>query len=140
MKRESISVLPGKHGSFLGVDPVTTPTPKTGIVSQNSNKTLFDNGLRGGSAAAPRFQTCLPDRSASRPQCRIARRLSGINASSNRIHRVAIWPSRDPIGERGGVNLYGMVGNDAVGSFDRLGLEEVNDLINKTKICQAYKK
>jgi hypothetical protein len=27
-----------------------------------------------------------------------------------------------------------MVGNDAVGSFDRLGLEEVNDLINKTKI------
>jgi RHS repeat-associated protein len=21
------------------------------------------------------------------------------------------WPSRDPIGEKGGVNLYGMVGN-----------------------------
>jgi RHS repeat-associated protein len=28
------------------------------------------------------------------------------------------WPSRDPIGEQGGVNLYGMVGNDAVGRFD----------------------
>ncbi|MBL9143907.1 MAG: RHS repeat-associated core domain-containing protein, partial [Verrucomicrobiaceae bacterium] len=32
------------------------------------------------------------------------------------------WPNRDPIGERGGVNLYGMVGNDAVNRVDRLGL------------------
>lgn len=32
------------------------------------------------------------------------------------------WPSRDPIGERGGVNLYGMVGNDAVDHWDKLGL------------------
>lgn len=27
---------------------------------------------------------------------------------------VGLWPSRDPIGERGGVNLYGFVGNDGV--------------------------
>ncbi|MDA7868093.1 RHS repeat-associated core domain-containing protein [Akkermansiaceae bacterium] len=33
------------------------------------------------------------------------------------------WPSRDPIGEKGGINLYGMVGNDAVGRWDYLGLE-----------------
>ncbi len=32
------------------------------------------------------------------------------------------WVSKDPIGERGGVNLYGMVGNDAVNRWDRLGL------------------
>jgi RHS repeat-associated protein len=32
------------------------------------------------------------------------------------------WLNRDPIGERGGVNLYGMVGNDAVNGFDILGL------------------
>ena len=32
------------------------------------------------------------------------------------------WPSRDPIGERGGLNLYGFVGNDGVRSIDRLGL------------------
>lgn len=32
------------------------------------------------------------------------------------------WPSRDPIGERGGINLYGMVGNDAVGRWDYMGL------------------
>jgi hypothetical protein len=32
------------------------------------------------------------------------------------------WPSRDPIGERGGLNLYGMVGNDPVNFWDYLGL------------------
>ncbi len=32
------------------------------------------------------------------------------------------WLSRDPIEERGGVNLYGMVGNDAVNRWDYLGL------------------
>ena len=32
------------------------------------------------------------------------------------------WPSRDPIGERGGVNLYGFVGNDVVNRWDYLGL------------------
>ena len=31
------------------------------------------------------------------------------------------WPSRDPIGEQGGVNLYGFVGNDPVGSVDLRG-------------------
>ncbi len=36
------------------------------------------------------------------------------------------WPSRDPIGERGGINLYGMVGNDAVGRWDVLGLAPIN--------------
>ncbi|WFB35595.1 RHS repeat-associated core domain-containing protein [Kiritimatiellota bacterium B12222] len=33
------------------------------------------------------------------------------------------WPNRDPIGERGGFNLYGFVGNDGVNSWDALGLE-----------------
>jgi RHS repeat-associated protein len=33
------------------------------------------------------------------------------------------WPSRDPIGERGGVNLYGFVGNDGVNRWDLLGLK-----------------
>ncbi len=32
------------------------------------------------------------------------------------------WPSRDPIGEEGGYNLYGFVGNDGVGKIDFLGL------------------
>jgi RHS repeat-associated protein len=32
------------------------------------------------------------------------------------------WPSRDPIGEWGGMNLYGFVGNDGIGRIDKLGL------------------
>jgi hypothetical protein len=32
------------------------------------------------------------------------------------------WPSRDPIQERGGVNLYGFVNNDGVNRWDYLGL------------------
>jgi RHS repeat-associated protein len=31
------------------------------------------------------------------------------------------WLNRDPIGEKGGINLYGMVGNDAVNRWDLLG-------------------
>lgn len=37
------------------------------------------------------------------------------------------WLNRDPIGERGGVNLYGMVGNDAVNRVDVLGLSELSE-------------
>jgi RHS repeat-associated protein len=33
------------------------------------------------------------------------------------------WPSRDPIRERGGVNLYGIVGNSPLSRFDVLGLK-----------------
>jgi RHS repeat-associated protein len=32
------------------------------------------------------------------------------------------WPSRDPIEEDGGVNLYGFVGNDGINTIDLLGL------------------
>ena len=34
------------------------------------------------------------------------------------------WPSRDPIAERGGINLYGFVGNDGARRVDILGLVE----------------
>jgi hypothetical protein len=33
------------------------------------------------------------------------------------------WPSRDPIEEEGGLNLYGFVGNDGLGKIDVLGKE-----------------
>ena len=33
------------------------------------------------------------------------------------------WPNRDPIGENGGENLYGLVGNNPLGYVDRNGLD-----------------
>jgi len=33
------------------------------------------------------------------------------------------WPSRDPIEEEGGINLYGFVGNNGVSTWDYLGLK-----------------
>ena len=39
------------------------------------------------------------------------------------------WPSRDPIEEDGGVNLYGLVGNNPIGGIDFLGLKIVEGKI-----------
>ncbi len=36
------------------------------------------------------------------------------------------WLSRDPIEEEGGLNLYGMVGNDPLNNWDYLGLTTIN--------------
>jgi len=32
------------------------------------------------------------------------------------------WPNRDPLGETGGINLYGFVGNDGINKIDAFGL------------------
>jgi hypothetical protein len=34
---------------------------------------------------------------------------------------IPLWPSRDPIEERGGANLYGFVGNNSINDYDILG-------------------
>ncbi|MEO0810408.1 MAG: hypothetical protein AAFW82_07200, partial [Pseudomonadota bacterium] len=54
---------------------------------------------------------------------------SGVDCDSSasryeydRTVRVSIWLNRDPIGERGGVNLYGMVGNQLINAIDPLGM------------------
>ena len=36
------------------------------------------------------------------------------------------WPNRDPMGENGGLNLYGFVGNNPMGFVDSLGLYEID--------------
>jgi len=47
--------------------------------------------------------------------------------SSPRNESVPGWLSRDPIGERGGLNLYGFVGNDGVNRWDYLGYAVIMD-------------
>jgi hypothetical protein len=40
---------------------------------------------------------------------------------------IPLWPSRDPIEEEGGLNLYAFVGNDGVDQLDKLGLSILCD-------------
>ena len=49
---------------------------------------------------------------------------SGLVAAPYRIYdpRLGRWLSRDPIGEEGGINLYGYVGNRPLGAMDSTGL------------------
>ena len=43
------------------------------------------------------------------------------------------WPSRDPIRESGGLNLYVFVGNDAVAMVDVLGLHTIGDAVDSLR-------
>ncbi len=44
---------------------------------------------------------------------------------------VAVWPSRDPIEEKGGYNLYAFVGNDGVNQIDLLGAKPGDEFETK---------
>ena len=44
------------------------------------------------------------------------------------------WPSRDPIGEKGGLNLYGFVGNSECNRVDLLGLDGISLVFDMTDI------
>jgi len=44
---------------------------------------------------------------------------------------IPYWPSRDPIGENGGENLYGFVGNDGVDNVDLFGLRPLSNEENQ---------
>ena len=43
---------------------------------------------------------------------------------------IPYWPSRDPIGEKGGMNLYGFVRNDGVDKVDINGLDDMGGIIS----------
>ncbi|MCF7731462.1 MAG: tyrosine-type recombinase/integrase [Akkermansiaceae bacterium] len=49
------------------------------------------------------------------------------------------WPSRDPIGEWGGVDLYGFLGNDGVNGNDNLGLIKFPDDVSPPPIIPGSK-
>ena len=60
------------------------------------------------------------------------------------VPKTGRWPSRDPIAERGGINLYVFALNNGINQIDLLGLSLINDLtqdlrdgINSFNIEQA---
>ena len=60
-------------------------------------------------------------RRARRPQ--VAQLASGCAACSYKtVSGRPVWPSRDPIEEQGGLNLYGFVGNNPINRVDPFGL------------------
>jgi RHS repeat-associated protein len=48
------------------------------------------------------------------------------------------WPSRDPIEEEGGFNLYSIVGNDPIEGFDKLGLHGPLDPESASLLRKAH--
>lgn len=48
------------------------------------------------------------------------------------------WPSRDPIAENGGLNLYGMVGNNPVNFWDYLGLRRESTFVKRRRIQKEF--
>jgi RHS repeat-associated protein len=49
------------------------------------------------------------------------------------------WQSKDPIGEAGGLNLFGFVGNDGVNQFDVLGLDAKDNSEKIDKVVQYWR-
>ena len=93
-------------------------------------------------APDPGFQAILPPSRPRPPRPRNpskAMASNGLRRKSSRAKTVHVtdytyryydtltgrWPSRDPIGERGGVNLYGFVRNRVVNSIDHTGRMEI---------------
>jgi hypothetical protein len=78
--------------------------------------------------------TTTPSRNPSSIHATSLRNTNSLTLKNQKIHSihsyvfgqisVTRWPSRDPIEEMGGVNLYGFVGNNGVGRWDILGLVE----------------
>ena len=46
------------------------------------------------------------------------------------------WNRKDPLGEKGGINLYGFIDNDPIGSIDLLGLKKT---VSGTFLLEAKK-
>jgi|GEM_PF-6944951 len=95
----------------------TAPTPQNRASRGRARglKTRVWGFCRRPASRAPVFglQTTKPRRVAKVPATKTA---SGPSR----------WPSRDPIEEKGGINLYGMVGNDPINSIDYIGLQQLS--------------
>ena len=105
---------PGEYDSDPGFGPFPAPTRPQPPSPKNPSSSLVSNKLRRKSLGAETVHVADYGYRYYDP-------LTGR------------WPSRDPIEEEGGINLYGFVGNDGVNRRDLLGLVEVTQGDNQTK-------
>jgi len=59
--------------------------------------------------------------------------LTGLSYYGYRFYNPSIgrWMTRDPLGETGGINLYGFVGNNVVNAIDPWGLSTIGKILPK---------
>jgi RHS repeat-associated protein len=123
----------GNIGALLWL--VDAPTAKTHLhlYDKNGNVTgLLDTTIRKRSAtydydAFGQLITCYGDYAKLNPftySTKFTDYATGLRYYGYRWYgaKDGRWLSRDPIGEKGGVNLYGFIGNDGVNYIDFLGL------------------
>ena len=80
------------------------------------------------------FLTTSPDRPPTRPLVSPKTHTPGspVKERGSRFYSPGLgrWSSRDPIAERGGMNLYGFVNNDTANNADHIGLAWIPPFIN----------
>jgi len=103
--------------SFASAKPVRSPKNRVGIFFGESGQSRRANRLPGRQ----------PRRENGHDYGRTASDMfyNGFRYYDPQTGR---WASRDPIGEYGGLNLYGFVGNDGVNRVDLLGLAEADEI------------
>ena len=101
----------------------TAPNP-----ARPPSKNRVGGSPRSSALRAPKTRSQLPE------SHRVLRPAATTTASGR-----PVWPNRDPIGERGGVNLLGFVRNDSLNRIDFLGLDDEFEIFPTCKQdCYAY--
>jgi RHS repeat-associated protein len=94
--------LADRMGSRIPKQSSASRDVQRSLSQRNSRPTLSSGLLGSNSTAHPSDALCYYGYRYYNPQ-------------------LGTWPSRDPIGEAGGLNLYGVVGNDGVNNVDLYG-------------------
>ena len=150
--------MAGLSASLQAAEPLCTDAVNTAVLPSPSASTLPVSSRRSGGGqysgpddSDPGFST-FPAPSRPRPHRPLNPRNSvasnTLRTKSRHAKSVHVtdyqyryydpvtgrWPSRDPIEENGGVNLYGFVFNNGIGIVDLLGLERTTITDNEPSV------
>ncbi len=124
----------GGIGGLLALSDVSAGTTHSFTYDANGNVTALFNALTGQTNATYEYGPFGEPLRASGPMAMVnpfrrsskyTENESGFVYYGYRYYNpeTGRWLNRDPIGERGGVNLYGFVGNNPINLWDILGLK-----------------